>query len=154
MSPTGYSRRSLLTLAVVIGVTACSRAPQGPDITVEDAWARPILVSDTAGGDWTSAVYLVLENRGRADDRLAAAATDAAARVEIHESRVEDGVMRMRPVESVLIAAGGRAALEPGGLHIMLLGVTRSLVVGDTIGVTLTFETAPPLTIPVPVAQR
>jgi copper(I)-binding protein len=62
--------------------------------------------------------------------------------------------MRMRPVDGVALAAGERVALEPGGLHIMLMGVTRSLAVGDTIAVTLSFEQSAPLAILVPVEQR
>jgi copper(I)-binding protein len=154
MSQTGYSRTTWLALAVAMSVTACSRASEGPDIVAEDAWARPVVVSDTATGSWNSAVYVVLENRGQADDRLVAASTDAAVTVEIHESRVEDGVMRMRQVEAVALTAGERVALEPGGLHVMLMGVTRSLVAGDTIAVTLQFTSSDPLTIRVPVEQR
>jgi hypothetical protein len=137
-----------------MSVTACSRASEGPDIMVEHAWVRPVVVSDAATGSWNSAVYCVVENRGQADEHLVAASTDAAATVEIHESRVADGVMRMRQVEAVAVNAGERVALEPGGLHIMLMGVTRSLVAGDTIEVTLRFTTSDPLTIRVPVEQR
>jgi hypothetical protein len=74
--------------------------------------------------------------------------------VEIHESSVEDGVMRMRPVDGVTVSAGALVALEPGGLHIMLMAVSRSLLAGDTIDVTLSFERSAPLAIRVPVEQR
>jgi copper(I)-binding protein len=82
---------------------ACSGAPSGPDVAVEHAWARPVAVPDSASsGGWNSAVYLQLVNRGRTADRLMAASSEVAATVEIHESRVEDGVMRMRPVDDTI----------------------------------------------------
>jgi copper(I)-binding protein len=151
----GRTRMLALALAAAGGPLACSGAPAGPDVAVEYAWARPVAVPDSAaGGGWNSAIYLQLVNRGRTADRLMAASSEAAAAVEIHESRVEDGVMRMRPVDGVALAAGERVALEPGGLHIMLMGVTRSLVVGDTLAVTLSFEQSDSLAIRVPVEQR
>jgi copper(I)-binding protein len=145
----------MLALGVVAGAVGCERSAPTPDVAVRDAWARAVAVPDTASGPgWNSAVYLELLNEGRADDRLVGASTRVARSTEIHESRVEDGVMRMRPVGGVAVPAGGHVALEPGGLHIMLIGVTRSLAAGDTIDVTLTFATSPPLRIPVPVQQR
>jgi copper(I)-binding protein len=151
----GRARMSVLALTAALGPLACSGTPAGPDIAVEHAWARPVAApASAAGGGWNSAVYVQMVNRGRTADRLMAASSEAAAAVEIHESRVEDGVMRMRPVAGVALAAGERVTLEPGGLHIMLVGVTRSLAVGDTIAVTLSFEQSAPLAIRVPVEQR
>ncbi len=145
----------MVALGVVAAAAGCGRRATTSQIVVRDAWARAVDVPDTASGTgWNSAVYMHIVNDGRADDRLVRASTEAARKAEIHESRIAGGVMRMRPVHGVAVAAGGRVALEPGGLHIMLMGLTKSLAIGDTIDVTLTFEASPPLTIPVAVGQR
>jgi hypothetical protein len=88
-----------------------------------------------------------------ADDRLIAAATDAAERAELH-THVEDpsGMMQMLNVpEGFAIPAQGRRDLARGGDHVMLMGLTRPLKDGDRIALTLTFERSGPVTLDVPV---
>ncbi len=92
----------------------------------------------SAAAMMTSAVYLTLRNNGDVADTLVSAATDAAQAVEIHESRMEDGVMRMRQRDNVEIPAGESVVLAPGGLHVMLIGLTQELTEGDEFDVTLT----------------
>lgn len=94
-----------------------------------------------------SAVYLLLENRGPEADRLLGGATSVARALEIHESRVEDGVMRMRPVEGVDLPPGETVAFQPGGLHIMLVDLQRPLRDGDAVSLTLRFMHAAPLEV-------
>lgn len=87
-----------------------------------------------------SAAYMVLENAGAADT-LISAATDAAGVVEIHTVIMEDDVMRMRPVEGgIEIPKDGRITLEPGGFHIMLMDLQEDLIEGDSLSITLLFE--------------
>lgn len=101
-----------------------------------------------------TAIYMHILNRGESDDQLVAARTDAAGVVEIHESRMQDGVMQMRPVEQVTAPVGERAVLEPGGLHMMLMEVQHGLVAGDAIMVTLIFESGLELPVAVPVRDN
>ncbi len=111
-------------------------APCG--ISVIDPWARPSIA-----GAPNSAAYMVLANPDMAHDALIAAASDVASMVEIHEmSMTAEGVMQMRPVEGqhLHIPEAGAVQLMPGGYHIMLMGLTRELVVGETFSLTLTFE--------------
>jgi len=90
-----------------------------------------------------SAAYLKIENRGTAADRLVEVIFGGANRVELHESFVDErGIASMRPVASVEVPAGGEARLEPGGLHVMLMGLTGRLSVGDSISTVLRFEIA------------
>jgi hypothetical protein len=65
-----------------------------------------------------------------------------ADRAELHESDMQDGVMRMRAVEAVEVPAHGQAALEPGGLHVMLIGLKAPLEEGGSFALTLVFENA------------
>jgi len=99
-----------------------------------------------------SAVYMIIENRGDAPDRLIAASIELSNMVQIHQTTVVDGVAQMGEVEGgVEIPAGGIAELRPGGYHIMLMDLTGDLVEGKTITVTLTFEVAGEVTIEVPI---
>jgi copper(I)-binding protein len=103
------------------------------------------------GGAGNGAVYVLIENRGPEPDTLLAATSDAAGTVELHETRQEGGVMRMRPLATVDLPPGGRLEMKPGGVHIMLLGLTRDLHVGDTVTVRLRFEKAGERVLEAPV---
>jgi copper(I)-binding protein len=95
----------------------------------------------------TGAVFLTLTNDGRESDWLIAAASGVAETVEIHQTTIEDEIMRMQPVARVEIPAGGGLELKPGGYHIMLLGLRSDLEVGDLLRVTLTYERSRPLVV-------
>lgn len=103
------------------------------------------------GGAGNGAVYVLIENRGNEPDTLLSATSDAAATVELHETRQEGGVMRMRPLPKVDVPPGGRIDMKPGGRHIMLLGLTRDLHPGDTVTVRLRFEKAGERVVEAPV---
>jgi periplasmic copper chaperone A len=59
--------------------------------------------------------------------------------------------MRMRPVEDIEVPPNGSVSLQPGGLHLMFMGLNRPLVAGETIPVTLRFAVAGEVTIQLPV---
>lgn len=120
------------------------RAQAGP-VSIEGAYVR-----ESIGRAPNSGAYLTLT--GTAADRLIAVASPAAERVELHTHMMDDkGVMRMRPVAGIDVAPGTPTRLQPGGFHIMLLGVRAPLVAGATIPLTLTFEKAGSVTFAVPV---
>ncbi len=106
----------------------------GPFV-IRNVWARPATQSDGL-----SAVYMVIENTGDQPDRLLHAHCEAAETVELHQSRMENGVMKMQPVEFVEVPPRGTVELKPGGLHVMLIGLTRDLNPGDTFELELHFE--------------
>lgn len=97
------------------------------------------------------AVYLSITNRGAKPDDLLAVSSPIAANVEIHRSTMVQGVMQMRPVAALECPPGVTVNIEPGGLHIMLLGLTQSLVAGSTFPLTLKFRDAGMLVVQVPV---
>ncbi|MFN8453331.1 MAG: copper chaperone PCu(A)C [Anaerolineae bacterium] len=140
-----YSLLSLLLLVAVI--TACGAAPVAQNAGQPEA---AIVVSDLAARATTEngAVYMKLTNNSQNDDALIAAKTDVAKTVELHETTMGEGdMMQMRPVINIPIPAGGSVTLQPGGLHVMLIGMQKQLAPGDKISLTLTFEKAPPVTI-------
>ncbi|MGR3495914.1 copper chaperone PCu(A)C [Citreimonas sp.] len=123
-------------------------APALADIVVTDAYARSAMP-----GAPTGAAFMVIENTGDTDDRLIDVRSDAAQRVELHTHRAEgDGIMRMVHVEEgFVIPAGEQHALERGGDHVMMMGLTRDLVQGETVTLTLVFENAGETVVDVPV---
>jgi copper(I)-binding protein len=123
-------------LAVLAGPVLADDAKVG-DLVIVEPWARA-----TIGQVKTGAAYLSVINHGAAGDRLLAVSTPVAAKAQLHSNIVEDGVMKMRPVEAIDIEAKGSTTLEPGGVHVMLMGVRNPLEEGDAFAMTLTFETA------------
>ena len=97
----------------------------------------------TVAGIPSSAAYLKITNNGVSDDRLIAVKAAIAQRVEIHSMEMDNGVMRMRAVDGGLaIAAGESVTLAPGGLHIMLMGLTTDLAPDTKHEIILVFEKA------------
>jgi copper(I)-binding protein len=114
------------------------------DIVITQAWSRA-----TPGGSRVAGGYLTIENNGTASDRLLSASTNVAKKVEIHEMAVTDGVMTMRPVEGGLAIEPGRTVnFAPGGLHLMIVGLSAPLKQGDRVVVLLNFEKAGEIAVP------
>ena len=105
-------------------------------IHFSDTWIRA-----TPPGAITAAAYLVIENSGP-DDRLLHIHSDHAAKVEIHTTREQSGVMRMSRMESLLIPAQEKVTLSPGGDHIMFFDLHDAFAAGSTETLTLYFEKA------------
>lgn len=91
-------------------------------------------------GAVTAAGYASFINEGSTDVLLTGASSDAAERVEIHESTIEDGIARMRPVDRVVIPAGGTVDFAPRSHHLMLFGLRKPFAEGDKVKLVLSFE--------------
>jgi periplasmic copper chaperone A len=135
-------------------------------VTASDGWARP-----TAAGQTVGSAYMTVTG-GSSDNSIVAAAVapDVAASAELHEvTMVGDsdddssdgmnnsdgmnmgGMMRMEQVSSIAIAAGSTTTLEPGGYHLMLIGLAAPLTAAQTFDVTLEFSGGETLVVPVTV---
>jgi periplasmic copper chaperone A len=119
------------------------------DLTVTDAWVR-----QPAEGQTTSAAYGTITNNGDADVTLVGASVPFDATVEIHETLMgDDGAMQMQEREDgFVIPAGGSFTLEPGGPHIMMIGVDPADIV-DSVEVTMIFDDGTELTVNAPVRE-
>lgn len=138
----------LLALCGTVGAQeAAVRFPVG-DLTIVSPWARATAPSAPAG-----AAFMAIENAGQGSDRLVAARSPAAERVEFHTHLTEGGIMRMRPVPAIEVPPSGKVELKPGEYHLMLIGLQRPLVKGESFPVTLSFERAGTVQVDVTVAS-
>lgn len=124
-------------LAAVGFMPSASALQQAGAIAIENPW-----IAATNPGATVAAGYVTLRNTGGESDRLVSARSTSAARVELHQMSMSNGIMRMQPVEAIVIPAAGAATLEPGGLHIMFLDIHAQYQAGARVPVTLYFERA------------
>ena len=102
-------------------------------VTGKDAWIRA-----TAPQQKTAAAYMQISSAR--DARLLEARSPVAATLEMHETRIEGGMSRMRPVKSLELPAGKTVTLAPGGLHLMLMGLKEPIQEGQSVPLTLVVE--------------
>ena len=134
-------------LAALVAAPALAHDTKVGDLTITHPYARA-----SAGPVKNGAAYFTVKNAGGGDDRLVGVKTSVAAKAELHTHLHDGGVMKMRPVEGgIPVPAGGEAVLEPGGHHVMLMGLNGPLFEGETIQLDLTFEKAGGVTIDVEV---
>lgn len=116
---------------------------------IDHPWSRAMPAAMNSG-----VVYLKLDNRGPHADHLLAVSTPRAASAELHQHLNDHGVMRMRAVtEGIELPPGRSVALVPGGLHIMLMGLTAPLKVGEHFPLTLRFARAGKIEVEVTIAD-
>ncbi len=126
-------------------VLACETFTLG-DLTIEHAWSRA-----TIGADRPGVFYVEITNNGSADDALVGIKTSAAGMPMLHETVVTDGIASMPHAMSIPVPADQNVQLAPGGYHGMLMGLTTALKDGDSFPLTLTFQNAGDITVPVEV---
>lgn len=107
---------------------------QPSTLSAQDAWIRATPGSDVA------AAYLTLHNQGTQPISITGVRSARAREAMIHASTLVNGQSRMRPQEHVALAAGETLRFAPGGLHIMLQGLTRPLSPGEDVPIELLLE--------------
>jgi hypothetical protein len=106
-------------------------------IEIHRPWARQAVESpERAGG------FFTLINTGTEPDRLIAASSPAAGKIEIHAIKVLGPDIGMRPRDSLAAPAGVTVTLQPRGYHLLLIDLGAPLVQGARLAVTLVFEKA------------
>jgi len=150
-------RLPLVVAAIALLVAACGTSSQGSTprspagtaasptptaiadgLIVTDAWVRPPMGPDRPG-----AGYLTITNTFGADDALIGVSSPVATSVEMHETMADDsGMVGMAPLDRIDVKVGSVVKLEPGGYHLMLMGVAGMPPVGGTVQLTLTFQHA------------
>jgi len=120
-------------LAAATGPLTAQAAPAAARIEVLQPWSRPAVAGTNGIG------YMVLANRGAVADVLEKVESPVATRVEMHATSVSGGVMSMKKIDKAPVPAGGQTTFGPGGYHVMLIGLTRTLKAGDEFPATLSF---------------
>ena len=123
--------RALVFLLALVATPALAQ------IKIEDAWTRA-----TAPGAKIAAGYMTIRNAAKSADKLIAASSPAAEKVETHITVRDGDIFRMREVKGYDIPAGGSFELKPGGAHLMLVNVKAPLKEGDKVPLTLRFQNA------------
>jgi copper(I)-binding protein len=130
---------SLAAAALLLsaGCAAAHDFKAGP-LKIGHPWSRATPAGAKVGGG-----YLSIENTGTTADRLVSVSVPFAARAEVHEMAVKDGIMTMRPLDQgVEVPAGAKVEFKPGGYHIMFMELKQPLKQGEMMKGTLTFEKA------------
>jgi copper(I)-binding protein len=129
------------SVAIVIAVFLVSSAEaqhaSSTGLAFDAPWVRA-----SAPGQKNGAGYVQIQNKGIETDRLISATTANVGRVELHTIINENGVAKMRQVQGIEVPAGAGARLEPGGFHIMFMGLNAPFKAGEIVPVTLRFEKA------------
>ncbi len=145
----------LVTALVTLLVAACggsgtgsaTASPSTPGegtattVTVTGAWVR------TGQAGAMTAAYFTLQNTGTAEDALVSV-TASVGMATMHETTTDaSGMTGMQPVETVVIPAGGSVSFEPGGYHVMIMGLSADLKAGDKVELKLVFKNAAPVDV-------
>ena len=121
-------RSVILAIALLASTQAAAS-----EVTVSEAWARA-----TAPGQHNGAVYLHITSRQ--DSRIVAVSTPVAEGATLHSTTNDKGVMKMRELDTLLLPAGQQVQLGAGATHIMLSGLKKPLVAGDSVPLTITIQ--------------
>jgi copper(I)-binding protein len=137
--------RLLIALTLAFLVAGCGSS----ELDAGDAWARSTpAVADTA------AIYLMITNGSSSDQELVEARSDHCTSVELHETTMDGDVMEMNRLDALRVRPGETIRLEPGGLHLMCIGVRDPLTEGDAFTVTLESRAGQSLPVEVVVEDR
>ena len=132
------SALALLALAAICAEPASAQQVKAGDLVLDHAWARATPKGASVGGG-----YMTITNTGAAPDRLVGGSTDIAKSFEVHEMKMDGGVMKMRPVAGGLeIKPGQTVTLDPSGYHVMFVGLKDQLKQGGHFKATLDFAKA------------
>jgi copper(I)-binding protein len=124
--------RPVLSLSVLFLALAASLSAQA-QVSVKDAWVRATVAQQKATGAF-------MQLQSVQDAKLVSAQSPVAGVVEVHEMRMDGGVMTMRAIPSLALPAGKAVDLKPGGYHVMMMDLQGQIKDGDMVPVTLVVE--------------
>ena len=127
--------RPALAFIVSCSAVCLSSVANAQAVEVKDAWVRGTVLAQKVTGAF-------MEITGKSAVRLLSADSPVAAAVEIHNMTMQNGVMKMSPVDGIDIPAGKTVKLAAGGYHVMLMGLKQQMKPGDRVPLRLTFELA------------
>ena len=136
-------RQAFLAAALLLASGALAEPYKVGAIEVDTPWTRATPKGATIAGG-----YMTVKNTGTEPDRLVGGSAENAAELQLHEMKMEQGVMKMRELKGGLeIKPGETVELKPGGLHVMFVGLKQPLRQGDRLKASLKFERAGAITV-------
>lgn len=139
---------SQLMTFIACGLIGLATPLGAQTVTAVDAWTR-----EAPAGRPTTGIFVTVKNAGTTVRSIVSGKASVGDTLELHEMVRENGMMRMSPVKAIAIPAGGQVELKPGGLHLMLFGLKKPLVPGDTIQVELTLDDGSRVKLAAPVRK-
>ena len=127
------NRSILISLLTLFALTGCSEP--GPAVAISN-----LQVVASAPARKPGVAYMTIRNQGRSDVTLVAVSSPQFARIEMHQTVLNDGVARMQSLASVTIEANSNVDFAPGGRHMMLFDPTQGLIPGAEVSLQLQFE--------------
>jgi len=115
-----------ITTAFASATPALAPAVTQAQLAIVSAVARPSM-----DGSSNSAAYITFHNNGTSDITIIGATSFVANNVELHTIADEQGVKKMVKVDRLVVPAGGDLVMKSGGIHIMLMDLKKTLVIGD-----------------------
>jgi copper(I)-binding protein len=140
-------RFAIATAAFCAAASVYAADAKVGNLSIDDVWAR------TGQPGQVSAAYFEVKNKGAAD-KIVSANCDCAKSTELHNVKMIDGAMKMYQVQAMDIPADGELKLKPGSYHIMLIGLNRPLVAGETLPIKVKFEKAGEVTLQAKVKDK
>ncbi len=138
----------ILACGLALSVSVAFAGSAADDVSVSDPYARAM-----PPGQPNSAMFLELTNSAKVDHALVAAESSVSKVVELHAHIEEDGMMKMRRMERVDLPAGEAVSFQPGGLHLMLIGLERQIEPGQQVVLTLIYEDGSRTRVEAPVRK-
>ena len=140
-------RFAIATAALCAAASVYAADAKVGNLSIDDVWAR----SGQPGQ--VSAAFMEIKNKGVAD-KIVSAHCDCAKATELHTMTMADGKMIMAQVPTMEVPANGELKLKPGGYHIMLIGLNRPLVSGETLPIKVKFEKAGDVTLQAKIKDK
>jgi copper(I)-binding protein len=142
------STSTIFFVGLAFAVTVAHAGGAAGTVNASDVYVRAV-----APGQSVGAAYMELSNRGPDDHALVAVMSSLSKVAELHTHLEEGGMMKMRRLESIALPAGQTVRLQPGGLHVMLIGLQRRVQPGQTVDLTLIYEDGTRTALEAPVRR-
>ena len=139
---------TLLGAAFLVGLGPAQAQSVAEQVEVQGAYVRAV-----PPGQPNSASFMALHNGDSREHALVGAKSPAAKVVELHTHNMVDGMMQMRPVDKIDLPAGATTSLQPGGFHVMLIGLQQPLVPDQAVPLTLVFDDGSEAKVSAPVRK-
>ena len=143
---------TLVMLLTVAGALTPAPAQTPPPRTVAFTAESPWMREGQAGK--ATAGYTTFANGEARELAIVGLRSSVADAVEMHEMVQSGSMMRMKRIDAIVVPARGRKTLEPGGLHLMFIGLTKQVSAGETVRVTVTLKSGEELNVDFPVRKR